>query len=189
MSKSTSLFSASFKRNNMESATFQALKKRFDIFCTIGMAIPVFHAVGQILLQSFLKLDEVNMVFTNGFGFSMMYGSSTLTSILFANGNNDAKGLTTVSAVITIVLVIGFILLSSAMIKGKKIMPLLALTIYAVDTICAMIAIILSSLHVTQLSLSVLEMVFLMVCHGSFLGVYLYLFFARRRLNNFEIEQ
>ena len=167
----------------MESATFQALKKRFDIFCTIGMAIPVFHAVGQILLQSFLKLDEVNMVFTNGFGFSMMYGSSTLTSILFANGNNDAKGLTTVSAVI------GFILLSSAMIKGKKIMPLLALTIYAVDTICAMIAIILSSLHVTQLSLSVLEMVFLMVCHGLFLGVYLYLFFARRRLNNFEIEQ
>lgn len=173
----------------MESTTYSALKKRYDRFCTIGMAIPVFHAIGQILLQSFLKFDSATKVFSGTFGFGMMYGSSSLTSLLFANGNPDAKSIATVSSVITIALVMAFIFLSSAMIKGNKTMPLVCLSLYGVDVLCAIAAAVVSGLHVTALTMSVAEMSILLFCHVLCLCVYGYLFFVRRRLNDFEIDE
>ena len=54
---------------------YQKQRKAYGYLCSVIMVIAIFHALGQIMLQTFLKLNQ-DTSFTHAPALCMLYGSS-----------------------------------------------------------------------------------------------------------------
>lgn len=112
---------------------YQKQRKAYGYLCSVIMVIAIFHALGQIMLQTFLKLNQ-DTSFTHAPTLCMLYGSSFFTAVL-SSAKLNLEFVISLSSVLSLVMTIALIIFSSLAVKGKKLFVYLNLVFYALDTL------------------------------------------------------
>lgn len=170
----------------MDNQQYNAKRKQYSLFCTFIMLLPIIHAIGQILVQSFMNFSEETNLFSGTFGLGFIFGSSLVSMSIMSFFSLPIDALNSVSSVITIALTLAYIFMASFMIKGDKKIPLIVLGIYTLDTIFSLTSVFCTFSSQCTLHLTPLVIVFQIVLHLLFLFVAIYAYLLRRKLNQFE---
>ena len=145
------------------------------------MVIAIFHALGQIMLQTFLKLNQ-DTTFTHAPTLCMLYGSSFFTAVL-SSAKLNLEFVISLSSVLSLVMTIALIIFSSLAVKGKKLFVYLNLAFYALDTIFLLPLFFLKTF---PLPFTTFDLLFSLLLHLLFLGFDCYLAYLAYSLDKTE---
>ena len=165
--------------------SYEKERKNYGLLCSLPIFISIIHAIGQILMQTFLTFDTASLTYSKVPGFGMMYASSMFSSLV-STSLNEAKGVNSIASIISVVLTILFISLSSAAVKGKKLPVLLNLIFYSVDTLFIIPTLILDGMNIYPLDVTVVDYVLVIVLHVFGTIGNIYLFVLSKRLEAYE---
>ena len=161
---------------------YQKQRKAYGYLCSVIMVIAIFHALGQIMLQTFLKLNQ-DTSFTHAPTLCMLYGSSFFTAVL-SSAKLNLEFVISLSSVLSLVMTIALIIFSSLAVKGKKLFVYLNLVFYALDTIFLLPLFFL--LKTFPLPFNLFDLLFSLLLHLLFLGFDCYLAYLTYSLDKTE---
>ena len=161
---------------------YQKQRKAYGYLCSVIMVIAIFHALGQIMLQTFLKLNQ-DTSFTHAPTLCMLYGSSFFTAVL-SSAKLNLEFVISLSSVLSLVMTIALIIFSSLAVKGKKLFVYLNLVFYALDTIFLLPLFFL--LKTFPLPFNLFDLLFSLILHLLFLGFDCYLAYLAYSLDKTE---
>ena len=159
---------------------YQKQRKAYGYLCSVIMVIAIFHALGQIMLQTFLKLNQ-DTSFTHAPTLCMLYGSSFFTAVL-SSAKLNLEFVISLSSVLSLVMTIALIIFSSLAVKGKKLF--VYLVFYALDTIFLLPLFLL--LKTFPLPFTLFDLLFSLLLHLLFLGFDCYLAYLAYSLDKTE---
>ncbi len=166
---------------------YEKTKKRFGFLLSVPMLFAILHAIGQILLQSFLRFKTDTMTYSACPGLGLGYSSSLLSAIL-VSGKQDADFVNSLSSCFSILFTILLILFSSFAAKGKLWGVSALLITYAIDTIMTLPLLLVDALASYPLKLALADKIMNPLFHLLFVGFLLYLFLLSRSLARYENE-
>ena len=161
---------------------YQKQRKAYGYLCSVIMVIAIFHALGQIMLQTFLKLNQ-DTSFTHAPTLCMLYCSSFFTAVL-SSAKLNLEFVISLSSVLSLVMTIALIIFSSLAVKGKKLFVYLNLVFYALDTIFLLPLFFL--LKTFPLPFNLFDLLFSLILHLLFLGFDCYLAYLAYSLDKTE---
>ena len=161
---------------------YQKQRKAYGYLCSVIMVIAIFHALGQIMLQTFLKLNQ-DTSFTHAPTLFILYGSSFFTAVL-SSAKLNLEFVISLSSVLSLVMTIALIIFSSLAVKGKKLFVYLNLVFYALDTIFLLPLFFL--LKTFPLPFNLFDLLFSLILHLLFLGFDCYLAYLAYSLDKTE---
>ena len=161
---------------------YQKQRKAYGYLCSVIMVIAIFHALGQIMLQTFLKLNQ-DTSFTHAPTLCMLYGSSFFTAVL-SSAKLNLEFVISLSSVLSLVMTIALIIFSSLAVKGKKLFVYLNLVFYALDTIFLLPLFFL--LKTFPLPFNLFDLLFSLLLHLLSLGFDCYLAYLAYSLDKTE---
>ena len=161
---------------------YQKQRKAYGYLCSVIMVIAIFHALGQIMLQTFLKLNQ-DTSFTHAPTLCMLYGSSFFTAVL-SSAKLNLEFVISLSSVLSLVMTIALIIFSSLAVKGKKLFVYLNLVFYALDTIFLLP--LFFFLKTFPLPFTLFDFLFSLLLHLLFLGFDCYLAYLAYSLDKTE---
>ena len=161
---------------------YQKQRKAYGYLCSVIMVIAIFHALGQIMLQTFLKLNQ-DTSFTHAPTLCMLYGSSFFTAVL-SSAKLNLEFVISLSSVLSLVMTIALIIFSSLAVKGKKLFVYLNLVFYALDTLFLLP--LFFFLKTFPLSFTLFDLLFSLLLHLLFLGFDCYLAYLAYSLDKTE---
>lgn len=152
----------------MDKTKYDSLRKAYSILTTLIMLIVIYHAIGQVILPLFIKLDTSTNLFNDVPAIGMMFSSSLLSGELISS-KLDSKSINAISSVVTIFFILVLLVLSHYAIKGKHIALIPTVVLYGLDCIAMIPLLILNGKY--PLSISTLNIVLLIVSHAICLAV------------------
>ncbi|MDD7707112.1 MAG: hypothetical protein SOW65_01895 [Candidatus Enterosoma sp.] len=161
---------------------YQKQRKAYGYLCSVIMVIAIFHSLGQIMLQTFLKLNQ-DTSFTHAPTLCMLYGSSFFTAVL-SSAKLNLEFVISLSSVLSLVMTIALIIFSSLAVKGKKLFVYLNLVFYALDTIFLLP--LFFFLKTFPLPFTLFDLLFSLLLHLLFLGFDCYLAYLAYSLDKTE---
>lgn len=171
----------------MGNAEYEKTKKRYGYLLAVPMLFAIVHAIGQILLQSFLRFNTETMSYTSCPGLGISYSSSLLSAILIS-GKQNADLVNSLSSCFSILFTILLILFSSFAAKGKHWGITALFLTYALDTAITIPLLLVDGLASFPLKLTVADQIMTPLFHLLFLGFLIYLLFLSRNLVRYENE-
>ena len=161
---------------------YQKQRKAYGYLCSVIMVIAIFHALGQIMLQTFLKLNQ-DTSFTHAPTLCMLYGSSFFTAVL-SSAKLNLEFVISLSSVLSLVMTIALIIFSSLAVKGKKLFVYLNLVFYALDTLFLLP--LFFFLKTFPLPFTLFDLLFSLLLHLLFLGFDCYVAYLAYSLDKTE---
>jgi hypothetical protein len=154
--------------DNKDPGRVEQDRKAYGYLASLPIVLTVVHLVSYIVFQSLLSLDSNGVYSQAGALCSVFLSSAFCSQLCSLSGKKEL--VTSLAAIVSIVLGLGFLFLSSKAVKGNFRSLFIALGLYGLDTLFLVPIIFLSAKSITPLVLNTWEIWVNLAIHLLFLA-------------------